>query len=470
MKQLRPNKKWVLAAIGLLLVLLITKTVLFLAAKPKVKVDYVAEYNRTSRPQNYDPRQNAAPYYQKAFDAFVDVPDELRKYIKLKKPHVNWPVDFSDAEQALLEKWLASNTMAFEYFREASNKPYYWLERKANTKNNINDIKTPDLACLREFTEALTWDAKLKAVNDQFKAAFENILVCYKAGNQKCCSNLFLIEQYAGLHSKTSAIESAFVIIDRSQVDNIALKFLQDNMQVEIGNETYMPSIRAEKYFLYDALQRYFLDNGKGTGRLAFNVNLKYITLGGIWPNLKHKLHYCFKGPTRNDTEEQIKKVIALSDKAMTKTPWQIQNEGNNYLVEIRKINKANFFLETLGINPVGIFFSYHKTRAQTNALIAVLAILRYKADTDGFPESLDKLVSSGYLQNVPRDPYSNKSLVYKVTEDDFKLYSVGDNFKDDGGKDKLDDIYWPVQKQMEETFISKYKPQEADSYSRYGL
>ena len=68
MKPLRPSKKWVLAAIGLLLALLILKIVLFLTAKPKVTVDYVAEYNKIARPQNYDPNDNAAPYYQKAFD------------------------------------------------------------------------------------------------------------------------------------------------------------------------------------------------------------------------------------------------------------------------------------------------------------------------------------------------------------------------------------------------------------------
>jgi len=107
MRILRQNKKWLLVISVALLAILAVKTTLFLTAKPKITVDYVAEYNRTARPQDYDPNDNAAPYYQKAFDAFVDMPDELRK------PHINWPTDFNDAEQALLEKWLISNTLAF---------------------------------------------------------------------------------------------------------------------------------------------------------------------------------------------------------------------------------------------------------------------------------------------------------------------------------------------------------------------
>jgi len=90
--------------------------------------------------------------------------------------------------------------------------------------------------------------------------------------------------------------------------------------------------------------------------------------------------------------------------------------------------------LQIFGVSPKSIFHSCYETKAQTEALITVLAILRYKADTGQFPETLDGLVSSGYLKAVPNDPYSNSALVYKLTEDGFKLYSVGKDFSDDGG------------------------------------
>ena len=112
-----------------------------------------------------------------------------------------------------------------------------------------------------------------------------------------------------------------------------------------------------------------------------------------------------------------------------------------------------------------------YKTRAQAEALIATLAVFRFKADTGQFPESVDKLVSSGYLQAVPNDPYSSSSLVYKLTEDGFKLYSVGKDFSDDDGMIKVvneamqmpgfrgtsifphvhspDIVYWPVEDLM---------------------
>ena len=57
-------------------------------------------------------------------------------------------------------------------------------------------------------------------------------------------------------------------------------------------------------------------------------------------------------------------------------------------------------------------------------------------------------------------DPYSDKSLVYRKVGDGFLLYSVGENFIDDGGvlsKDKKgetkkwtdngDAVFWPIAK-----------------------
>jgi len=451
MKPLRPRKKWVLTAIGLLLALLIMKIVLLLIAKPQITVDYVAGYNRTTRPQDYDPNKNSAPYYQKAFDAFVDMPDELHK------PYINWPTDFNDIEQVLLEKWLISNTLAFEYFREALNKPYYWLERKAKKDNYIGSMTTPDLACLRKLTEALGWDAKCNAVKGRFRVSFENVLDCYKAGNHKCCPNLLLGEQHTGLRVKQNAVHGAMVILDKSKVDSKALKLLQDNLKQELDKDTYIPGCQAEKLYQYDTLQRTFIDNGKGTGRLWWRIGFDVvIPLAGEGKIYERKIKLsCFTGPTRKQVAAQIEQAAALFKQVMTKTPWQIKDEGRDYFKEIENIDKRHISLEFLGIgiDSKSIFHSYHKTRTQTKALIAILAVLRYKIDTGQFPQSLDTLVSAGYLQAVPMDPYSGSTMVYKLTEDNFTLYSVGKDFSDDGGAAKTIQVPGPGPERFGLTF-----------------
>ncbi|MHB0946139.1 MAG: hypothetical protein ACYC3B_03095 [Sedimentisphaerales bacterium] len=460
----------IITVLGIALLLLILKLVFLLAAKPKVTVNYVTEYNKIARPQNYDPCQNAASYYQKAFDVFVNISDENLR-MRCSLGYIDWPTDFNNSEQTVLEQWLASNSQAFEFFKIAANKPYYWVERKGEKLDFIADgncfaaIMLSELAPFRELTKAILWDAKINAVKGQFQSAFEDILNCYKAGNQKCGSNMLLVDQVNGLEIKKDAAISAIMILNKSEttIENKVLKSFQEALQANIDNDTYVPSIKAEKFFLYDALQRMFLEDGKGNGKLSWRIGWDVVSLctdfdskwSSAWRtdagNLKGRLN-CFFGPTRKEIAEQIEKVIAISDQMMTKTPWRIKNEEHDYFQEIKNINNSNFLLENIGKNPKGIFDVYYKTKAQTNALFVVLSILRYKVDIGQFPETLENLVAKGYLYSILQDPYSNSSLAYKITQNGFTLYSVGENFKDDECAPASDDIiFWPPIKALKE-------------------
>ena len=93
-------------------------------------------------------------------------------------------------------------------------------------------------------------------------------------------------------------------------------------------------------------------------------------------------------------------------------------------------------------------------------ATVAILAIQRWRLEKDQYPASLAELVTAGFLNELPMDPWSDKPLAYKKTDDDFILYSVGFNFTDDGGEygkdrngnfrewsDNGDFVFWPVLK-----------------------
>jgi hypothetical protein len=101
------------------------------------------------------------------------------------------------------------------------------------------------------------------------------------------------------------------------------------------------------------------------------------------------------------------------------------------------------------------------RNKVNIEATLAVIAIQRFKQEKGRLPDDLQEVVSARYLTFLPMDPYSNKPLVYKKTENDFTLYSFGLDFDDDGGKtykqlpgrhsiwpsdDKDGDaVFWPV-------------------------
>jgi hypothetical protein len=431
MKSLRSRIIWLLAVV-LLFALIILKIHFTLTAKPKITVDYVAEYNRITRPQNYDPNDNAAEFYQKAFDLFIEMPRELRN------PYKNWPTDFNSTEQAKFQGWLASNSQAFELFKIAANKPYYWLERYTGKDDYMINVSYPELDPLQYLTEAFLWNARLAASKDQPLTAFDNIIDCYRAGCQKCRTPSYVSEQDVGMKFKKSSVDTALIIVDKTFLNSSVLKSFQTALQAEFDRDTYVPDIfTVEKLYLYDVLQRAFVDNGRGTGRLAWPVAYPFNV--GCSHMQREMQANCFTGPTRKQIVKQIEKVTDISNQIMTKTPWQIENEGRDYFGEMTNLKINNFFFYHLLVVPDDTLRLYHETRAQTEALIAVLAILRFKADNHRLPASLDELVSASYLRSVPMDPYSNGPLVYKPAGDNFKLYSFGENFVDDGGSNEID-------------------------------
>lgn len=456
---------------GLVLALLLLKLILILTAKPKVTVDYVQELNRITKPQNYDPNQNAAHLYQKAFDSFVDIPAELRK------PYITWPTDYNSTNQALLEKWLASNSQAFKHFRIATSKPYYWLQRKPTQDNWVNSILTPELAKLRHLTEALGWNAKLNASKKRFRLAFDDTIYCYRAGRQKSRTPSLIMEQLIGLAFKRSAVSDALTILDRTVIDNSILQYFQDALHTELNEDAYAPDLQVENLILLDAVQRVFVHSPAGTGRLAWRVAHYFDTLGGVWPNRIRRLN-CFVGPTRNDVIAQIEHLHAIFDAAKNQTPWQLHSQKSEHFTQIESINNSNFFFQLLGLDLHRIFQLHHETRTGPEALITVLAILRFKNDNDQLPRTLDELFSTGYIESVPIDPYSGRALVYKLVQGNFKLYSFGSNFEDNGGtyrtvagvalslhtgriitgEESGDIVYWPV-KQPERPKPAKQLP-----------
>ncbi len=102
---------------------------------------------------------------------------------------------------------------------------------------------------------------------------------------------------------------------------------------------------------------------------------------------------------------------------------------------------------------------SYH-IQVERGATMTILAALRYKQNEGNYPEDLNELIAADYLKELPIDAFSGRPLVYKKTDDNFILYSVGLNFTDDGGesgKDRKgrvrswrnngDMVFWPVPK-----------------------
>ncbi|HUW59994.1 MAG TPA: hypothetical protein VMZ06_03225 [Candidatus Bathyarchaeia archaeon] len=74
------------------------------------------------------------------------------------------------------------------------------------------------------------------------------------------------------------------------------------------------------------------------------------------------------------------------------------------------------------------------RTRMQRNAIRLVAAIEAYHHENGAYPQSLDALAPS-VLPEVPKDPFTGSSFNYARQPGGYRLYSVGANMQDDGGR-----------------------------------
>jgi len=141
------------------------KLTLVITAAPTicVSVDYMEEFNEFSRPPDSDPNENAAPYYEKAFNAFWELPAVARRP---QYPHYPWPEDMNEIELGTAKKCLDLNSETLRYLEQATSKPYYWIAlHSAPYPHSISDTfealtPTPDLSKLRPVIYLLSRNAK----------------------------------------------------------------------------------------------------------------------------------------------------------------------------------------------------------------------------------------------------------------------------------------------------------------------
>lgn len=429
-RQVRRLKLFILVLIGVLF----AKIFITLVSLPKITVDYVAAYNEYTKPVAFTAADNAADYYYQARRLYKELPEELYSsalLLKWRKDRTPFFEDINPDDLQLLEKWLQSNKPAFDQIKLAIQKPYAWFERKSET-GNILHIIFEEFASIRGLSHALIYSAKVNAINNNFTGAANNITDCYQVGQHKCRENLSLAEQAHGLRIKNKATKAALAILAYSKPAAEELKYFQDSLQTIVDEDSYLPGFTAEKIFKYELVQRLYLDWIRGINRPAFRIMRQIICMcddnNPMWVN-------AFTGPSRTEIISQIEHLFELHEQLRDKTPWQIHHQYSNLTSEIEAMNGDDFFGKFFATSYYWFFSKYYESKVQTDALITILAALRFKADNNRLPGTLDELVSKGYMKTVPHDPYSREDLVYQVIDNDFRLYSVGKDFEDNNGE-----------------------------------
>jgi len=483
-KRCRPLWQTIVArtfqTIGILILCFIIYTAWFISGKANPKIDYLVEINQRQRIQKaiMSDKDNAWLNYNKAAQLFIKPNQAVSELID---SHRRFPGDgeLTEAEKTLVTEWLNQNEPVWQQFIAGSKKPYYYFEMEYEDYNkqekDLSVVAYPIHQFWYHLRELWLWRIRMETKQGNIEQALEDCLLMLRVARHVAEDNYWLLEHMMAAFSTKKTVNAILYIVSTNKLSAEQLRLLQEQLTLIFpeGYPTMTLFIEVAKMHALDATQRYFTDGGPGGGHLIPRKLEKYFNwvldnrkpgfekMKFVSPYVLSMVHAMVHAG-RDETIAKSNEIYDQLIEIMKMTPYEryVRNIATKDI--ILSLPEYRFFFIRIGM-PIldgGFDAHYYQVKSQYEATLTILALQRWRLVKGRYPQSLDDLVTEGYLKQLPMDPYSVKPLTYKKKDGGFILYSIGPNFTDDGGQMSRDDkgrvklwsnegdaVFWPVQK-----------------------
>ncbi len=368
-------------------------------------------------PARVPDRDNAAIFYEQAFEAMGDEqdwPDELRK---------KW------------EKWLEFDSKAFN---PKDPELRQFLDRKAPVLALLHraaglsgcyfnrdygrpsiEMLLPELGNLRTMARLLSLDARVKTAQSDGAGAVRDINTMFRMA-EHCSEDPILVSLLVAM-----------------ALDNTASNTLEAVLTTRKLSEGDLAVVRIGDAICYNRLLKRALIMEEAFGLsilhqlLADDLDLKALAeIGAIVPLNSRPLYVLFLFQT---DLAAYRRFLGRYQQLGSEPYYRTKDRWDNFEEEFETGPRG---LLTTMLVPALSRCAEAVAQADARRRVARLglAMARYRAENEKFPEKLDGLVPK-FITAVPRDPFDGKPLRLKQTADGPIVYSIGPDQKDDGGK-----------------------------------
>jgi len=367
------------------------------------------------------------------------------------KRYSNLPNDIrgelTDVELEYIGPWIRQNEPAWQEFLAGSAKSYCYrpYTNDPNTKNkSVFSIPTAPLSPLRKLVRMIAWRSRIDREQGGLQQSIEDSLAIARAAGHWQGKGT-LVEQLVGIAISGPGHAEILSLLANQKISANQLQRLQEQLSQIYPGGYPLINMEGERLAFMDIVQRSFTDGGPGGGHLIPGSWNEYMDSTPHDPDVEEKLLFMplytavsMVHARRDATVAKANEIYALQSKLARMTPYQRHVSNLKTADEIMYETWRNYRFFLVGVfMPASGRISEIVYRGKTHheASVAILALQRWRLEKDQYPASLKELVTAGFLNKLPMDPWSDKPLVYKKTDDDFILYSVGYNFTDDGGE-----------------------------------
>lgn len=389
---------------------------------------------------------------------FRDLPDDISESL-------------TDIESEYISYWIEQNEAAWQEFATGSTKSYCFkpYSQGPDTKDKLVwSMMLPHLSSLRELARMGVWRSRIERAQGQLQQSIDDCICVARAGSHLQGKGL-IVEQLVGCSMSNLGHEEILRILANYEFSSAELQRLQGQMSKIYPEEYPLLNIEGERIGFMDFVQRSFTDGGPGGGHLIPGQWEEVTNLGSVVPyapDVKDKrllipfyTAASIAHARRDATISKANEIYNLQSKIVSMTPYERYVSDIKTAEELMYSTGPNnrFFLIRIFM-PAAARASeiVYRGKIKHEATIAILELLRWRLEKNQYPSTLSELAADGFLK-LPIDPWSGKPLVYKKTDDSFILYSIGENFVDNGGEygvlengrisnwlDNGDTIFWP--------------------------
>ena len=459
----------------------------FITGKPTISVDYIAQFNELSKPEISE-QENAWQNYEKAMELYVE-PNEaiegIERLVSLSN-HTGFE-QLHEIQQKEIKRWINDNQPAWQQYVEAGRKPYFYTKYETGPREEEQlavFILLPYIPPLRDLSISGIWQSRLMVSQGKIQEAIENCFAVIRTGNH-FYSKESIIERLVGVALKRMGCEQIIKIIATKKPSLGEIKSLEQQLSaLNLENDKDF-DLTAERLMFLDVVQHMFTQGGPGGGHFVpksmsildgeidyaediLDFLDDYLEIFGGDKNAIKSAAYVSAGllhAGRDDTLAQAYRLFDRQEELLKMTPYQMYLLNNGRELDddelLSSLPEHKYFLiHWFSPSIRAISIRVNNERVINRALITILALEKWRIERGDYPEVLDELVEAGFLEQLPIDPWSDKPLVYKKSNDDFLLYGVGRNFKDDNGQvirdnngnidlfaEEGDMVFWPVLK-----------------------
>ncbi|MHC4584146.1 MAG: hypothetical protein ACYS3N_06420 [Planctomycetota bacterium] len=381
-------------------------------------------------------------------------------------------------EKKLIVKWVEENEAAWREFLAGSSKSYCYREYQYGEgveDRFLWEISYSHFNSVRRLTRVGSWRSRIAKENGKIQQSVDDCLAIARAGSHWQGRGT-LGEQLVGLAIGRIAHNEMFDVLATERFSSDELKRLQHQLSQLYPQGYPLIDMEGERIAFMDTIQRIFTEGGPGGGHLIPQKTGMFdnmyedvveitedIPIGGRFVKNATLTSMCLLHARRDATIAAARQFYKQADMIAKMSPYA-RHERDVGSIEEVIVSMPRFrfaLLEHLIPAAERISELLYQGKASHEATMAILVIQRWRLEKDGYPATLDELIEAGYLKELPKDPYSDKPIIYKKTGDNFVLYSIGRNFEDDGGKvfekdgdvqkwganDDGDAVFWPVAK-----------------------